>query len=76
MKSRIITALIAAAGMAAVTQPAAACPNGYESVWIENHRICKIKTPKLGLKAKQGKQLQKQNTFKARAAAPARRAAR
>lgn len=73
MKSRIITAAIAAAGMAVIAQPAAACPNGYESVWIQGHHICKIKTPKLGLKAKQGHELNKGVRFQARSAAPARR---
>ena len=73
MKSLIIAAAIAAAGMAALAQPAAACSAGYESVWIQGHKICKIKTPKLGLKADTGPQLKKSATFKARTFAPARR---
>ena len=73
MKSRIIASLFAAAGMAVLAQPAAACPNGYESVWIQGHKICKIKTPKLDLKANTGPELKKTATFKARTAAPARR---
>jgi hypothetical protein len=31
-----------------------ACSNGYEPVWIQGHKLCKIKTPKLPIKAKQG----------------------
>ncbi len=54
MKAPIITAILAAASMAVVAQPAAACPNGYESIWIQGNRVCKVKTPKLDLKAKQG----------------------
>ena len=73
MKSRIIAAVFAAVGIAAIAQPAAACSAGYESVWIQGHKICKIKTPKLGLKANTGPQLTKSATFKARATAPARR---
>jgi hypothetical protein len=73
MKSRIIASLFAAVGMAVLAQPAAACPNGYESVWIQGHKICKIKTPKLDLKANTGPELKKSATFKARTAAPARR---
>ena len=46
---------------------------GYEPVWIQGHKICKIKTPKLGLKANTGPELKKSATFKARSAAPARR---
>lgn len=54
MKTPIFAAMLAAASMAVIAQPAAACPNGYESVWIQGNRVCKIKTPKLDLKAKQG----------------------
>jgi hypothetical protein len=73
MKSRIIASVIAAAGMALLAQPAAACPNGYESVWIQGNKVCKIKTPKLDLKANTGPELKKSATFKARTA-PSRRA--
>jgi hypothetical protein len=73
MKSRIIAAFFAAAGMAAIAQPAAACPNGYEQVKIQGHYICKIKTPKLGLKANTAPELKKSATFKARTAVPSRR---
>ena len=73
MKSHIIAAAVAAAGMAVLAQPAAACSNGYESVWIQGHKICKIKTPKLGLKANTGPQLTKNATFKARTFGSARR---
>ena len=76
MKSRIIASVFAAAGMAIIAQPASACSNGYESVWIQGHKICKIKTPKLGLKANTGPELKRNATFKARPAAPARRIAR
>lgn len=73
MKSRIIASLFAATGMAVLAQPAAACPNGYERVRIQGHYICKIKTPKLDLKANTGPQLKQSATFKAPTAAPARR---
>ncbi|MBN9260610.1 MAG: hypothetical protein J0I57_22760 [Hyphomicrobium sp.] len=66
MKTPIIAAIFAAVGMTAIAQPAFACPNGYESVWIQGNRVCKIKTPKLGLKAKQGHELKKSTTFKAK----------
>ncbi len=56
MKAPMIAAAIAALSMTALAQPAAACPNGYERVQIQGHSICKIKTPKLGLKAKQAVQ--------------------
>ena len=46
-------------GLSALVQPALACPNGYEAVWIQGNKVCKIKTPKLPLKAKQGGELKK-----------------
>jgi hypothetical protein len=73
MKSRIIAAFFAAAGMAIIAQPASACPNGYESVWIQGNKVCKIKTPKFDLKANTGPELKKSATFKARTAVPSRR---
>lgn len=51
MKTTAIAAMLAAFGMTALAQPASACSNGYESVWIQGHKVCKLKTPKLGLKA-------------------------
>ncbi len=69
MKAPIIAAVFAAIGMTAIAQPAFACANGYESVWIQGHKVCKIKTPKLGLKAKQGHELKKNSTFKAKQSA-------
>ena len=45
--------MFAAAGFAALTQPAMACGAGYEPVWIQGNKVCKIKTPKLPIKAKQ-----------------------
>lgn len=54
MKAPIFAAMIAAFGMAALAQPAAACSNGYEPVWIQGSKVCKIKTPKMGLKANTG----------------------
>ena len=50
---KVIAAVVALGGLAALAQPAFACPNGYEPVWIQGHMVCKIKTPKLPLKAKQ-----------------------
>jgi hypothetical protein len=73
MKSHIVASIFAAVGMAVLAQPAAACSAGYESVWIQGNKVCKIKTPKLGLKANTGPELKKSATFKARSAAPARR---
>ena len=52
MKMLIIAAAAAACGFAALSVPAAACPNGYEKVKIQGHSICKIKMPVLPLKAK------------------------
>lgn len=56
MKGSLIAATVAAFGMTALAQPAAACSAGYESVWIQGNKVCKIKTPKLGLKANTGYQ--------------------
>ena len=59
MKNGLITAAVTAVGLSALVQPALACPNGYEAVWIQGNKVCKIKTPKLPLKAKQGGELKK-----------------
>ena len=56
MRTNLFALFVAAAGLTAIAQPAAACPNGYESVWIQGHKICKIKTPKLPIKAKQARE--------------------
>ena len=53
MRTPLIAAIFAAAGFAALTQPAMACGAGYEPVWIQGNKVCKIKTPKLPIKAKQ-----------------------
>ena len=74
MKSPIIATVFGAFAMAALAQPASACPNGYEPAWIQGNMVCKIKTPKLGLKADQGRQLNKSATFKKQAGQPPRRA--
>ena len=66
MKTPIIASIFAAFAMTALAQPASACPNGYEPAWIQGNMVCKIKTPKLGLKADQGRQLNKSATFKAK----------
>ena len=68
MKSPIIATVFGAFAMAALAQPASACPNGYEPAWIQGNKVCKIKTPKLDLKADQGRQLNKSSTFKAKQA--------
>lgn len=53
MKAALIAAAVAAAGLVAVASPAAArCANGYEPVKIQGNWVCRIKTPKLPLKAK------------------------
>jgi hypothetical protein len=56
MKTALALAL-AAAGLLTFVQPASACPAGYEAVWIQGHKVCKIKTPNLSLKAKEKRQL-------------------
>ena len=66
MKTPIIATVFAAFAMAALTQPASACPAGYEAAWIQGNMVCKIKTPKLGLKANTGPELKKSSTFKAK----------
>lgn len=68
MKAPVFAAIFAAVGMTALAQPASACPNGYEPSWVQGHMICKIKTPKLGLKADTGRELKKNSTFKANTA--------
>jgi hypothetical protein len=59
MKNGLIAAAVTVIGLSALVQPALACPNGYEAVWIQGNKVCKIKTPKLPLKAKQGGELKK-----------------
>jgi hypothetical protein len=66
MRTPIIASIFAAFAMATLAQPASACPNGYEPAWIQGNMVCKIKTPKLGLKADQGRQLHKNSAFKAK----------
>ena len=56
MRTKLFASIVVAAGLAAVAQPAGACSNGYEPVWIQGHKICKIKTPKLPIKAKQARE--------------------
>lgn len=52
MKASLIAAAFTAAGLFAAASPAAAaCSPGYERVQIQGHWLCKIKTPKLPLKA-------------------------
>jgi hypothetical protein len=53
MKASLIAAIVAAAELVAVASPAAArCANGYEPVNIQGNWVCRLKTPKLPLKAK------------------------
>jgi hypothetical protein len=66
MRTPIIASVFAAIGIATLAQPASACPAGYEPAWIQGNMVCKIKTPKLNLKANQGRQIQKSSTFKAK----------
>jgi len=65
MKAPIFAAIFAAVGMTALAQPASACPAGYEAVWIQGNKVCKIKTPKFDLKANTGPELKKSSTLKA-----------
>lgn len=57
MPTRLIAAIIAAAGLLALAQPASACPAGYEPVWIQGNMVCKFKTPKFPLKVKERRKL-------------------
>jgi hypothetical protein len=57
--NKAIAAVVALGGIAALAQPAFACPNGYEAVWIQGNKVCKIKTPKLPLKANTGPEQKK-----------------
>jgi hypothetical protein len=59
MKTGAFAAIIAMVGLVAAATPAGACPNGYEAVWIQGHKVCRIKLPKLKLKAKQKPDLSK-----------------
>jgi hypothetical protein len=53
MKTSLIAAIVAAAGLVAVVSPAEArCANGYEPVEIQGNWVCRVKTPKLPFKAK------------------------
>ena len=56
MKLSLTAAIFATLGMAVMTQPASACPAGYQAAWIQGHKICRIKTPKLPIKANQGRE--------------------
>ena len=66
MKARFFAALVAAAGLCAFVQPASACSNGYEAVWIQGNKVCQIKTPKLSLKAKQAPETATARSLKSR----------
>jgi hypothetical protein len=59
MKTGLIAAIAAVGSLTAFVQPASACPAGYEAVWIQGNMVCKLKTPKLPLKTKQGRELSK-----------------
>lgn len=54
MRTPLIAAIVGAFGFVGLAQPAMACANGYEAVWIQGNKVCRIKTPKLPLKAKAG----------------------
>jgi hypothetical protein len=54
MRATLIAIVIAVAALAALPQPAAArCANGYEAVRVQGNQVCRLKTPRLPLKAKQ-----------------------
>jgi hypothetical protein len=52
MKTLILTAIAGAFNLAALAQPASACPRGYHTAWIKGYPICTLNTPNLPLKAK------------------------
>lgn len=52
MRTPLIAAIVGAFGFVGLAQPVMACANGYEPVWIQGNKVCKIKTPKLPIKAK------------------------
>ena len=50
----IAAVIVAAASIAVLPQPAAArCANGYEAVRVQGNQVCRQKTPRLPLKARQ-----------------------
>jgi hypothetical protein len=53
MRIALSAAVVTAAGMLALATPAGACPNGYHAVWIQGHKVCRVNTPNLPIKAKQ-----------------------
>jgi hypothetical protein len=58
MRTGLFAALVAGLGLVALAQSgeAASCGAGYEPVRIQGNWVCRIKTPKLPMKAKpQGK---------------------
>jgi hypothetical protein len=65
MRTGAIAIAAALAGLIAVTSPAAACPNGYEAVWIQGHKVCRIKLPKLDLKLETKREPKKAPVLKA-----------
>ena len=54
LKCTLIASIITAAVLAAAATPAAAasCGNGYEPVKVQGNWVCRLRTPKLPLKAK------------------------
>ncbi|HEY7552954.1 MAG TPA: hypothetical protein VH913_25960 [Hyphomicrobiaceae bacterium] len=61
MRAALTTAIVVAAAFAALPQPASArCANGYEAVWVQGNQVCRLKTPKLPLKAKQNRSRSKE----------------
>ncbi len=59
MSKFVIAAIAGACSLAALVQPAVACPAGYHTVWKSGHPICVINLPNLPLKAKSGVVLKK-----------------
>lgn len=52
MRIAVSAALVTAAAMLALASPAGACPNGYEAVWIQGHKVCRVKLPNLQFQVK------------------------
>jgi hypothetical protein len=65
MRKYLLLLSAVALALPALVRPAMACPAGYKSVWIQGHKICRIQTPDLPLKAKTAPELKKSGALKA-----------
>jgi hypothetical protein len=66
MKTGAFGAAVAMVGLVAAATPAGACANGYEAVWIQGHKVCRVKLPKLNLKVKTKPEPKKSPAIKSR----------